>query len=272
MILRLMTTTLLSLALAACAHDTWTGSQNVTQQELMDEQEPDLTAYHWQLERAVDARGATDVGWLRPADQPVTLNFDERNVTVGGLCNILNAGYVAEGSTMRIGQVAGTMRMCPDDAMMRYEQAIGVRLPQVTSWHITHVAQQAGQPRLTLRFVDDAQWVLTGNPTAQTRYGSQGDIMFLEIAPHAVPCSDPLIPQRQCLNVRTVHYDATGVKQDYGAWQPFYGSIDGYVHEPGVRNIVRVKRYTRDNPPADLSRYAYVLDMVVESEAAGPLR
>jgi len=39
----------------------------------------------------------------------------------------------------------------------------------------------------------------------------------------------------------------------------------GYTHEDGVRNVVRVKRYTIANPPADASSNAYVLDMVVES-------
>ena len=30
--------------------------------------------------------------------------------------------------------------------------------------------------------------------------------------------------------------------------------------------MLRVKRFERSNPPADASRYVYVLDLVVESE------
>ena len=41
--------------------------------------------------------------------------------------------------------------------------------------------------------------------------------------------------------------------------------IEGYTHEDGVRNVVRVKRYEVKNPPADAPSQAYVLDMVVES-------
>jgi Domain of unknown function (DUF4377) len=33
-----------------------------------------------------------------------------------------------------------------------------------------------------------------------------------------------------------------------------------------VRNVLRIDRYQRKQVPADASRYAYVLDMVVESE------
>ncbi|MBN9325065.1 MAG: DUF4377 domain-containing protein, partial [Delftia acidovorans] len=45
--------------------------------------------------------------------------------------------------------------------------------------------------------------------------------------------------------------------------------IEGYKHEPGIRNVLRIQRYKRQNVPADASAYAYVLDMVVESERVG---
>ena len=50
-----------------------------------------------------------------------------------------------------------------------------------------------------------------------------------------------------------------------GAFGNFYARIEGYSHEPGIRNVLRVDRYTVKNPPADASSSAYVLDMVVES-------
>ena len=34
-----------------------------------------------------------------------------------------------------------------------------------------------------------------------------------------------------------------------------------------ARNVLRLQRYTHKQVPADASKYAYVLDMVVESEA-----
>ena len=58
-------------------------------------------------------------------------------------------------------------------------------------------------------------------------------------------------------------------RQREGEWQFLYQDIEGYAHEPGMRNVLRLNRYTIANPPADGSSVAYVLDMVVESEMVG---
>ena len=54
-----------------------------------------------------------------------------------------------------------------------------------------------------------------------------------------------------------------------GEWQNFYDQIEGFSHQPGTRNVLRVNRYTVANPPADGSSQAFVLDMVVESDGRG---
>jgi hypothetical protein len=72
--------------------------------------------------------------------------------------------------------------------------------------------------------------------------------------------------------VRELHYDAQGLRVgEPGLWQTLAQPIEGYEHHPGVRNVLRAKRYVVASPPADASSVAYVLDMVVESEtvAAG---
>ena len=51
-------------------------------------------------------------------------------------------------------------------------------------------------------------------------------------------------------------------------WGPMFEDIEGFTHEDGVRNVVRVKRYQVPEPAADAPPQAYVLDMVVESETA----
>jgi len=108
--------------------------------------------------------------------------------------------------------------------------------------------------------------VFTPEPTAETRYGGPGETVFLEVAAQTKPCSHPLIPNMQCLQTREVAFDDKGLKQGTpGEFENFYGTIEGYTHEDGVRNVVRVKRYKIANPPADGSSVAYVLDMVVES-------
>jgi hypothetical protein len=69
--------------------------------------------------------------------------------------------------------------------------------------------------------------------------------------------------------VRELHYDANGLRTgEPGAWTLLYQPIDGYTHEPGIRNVLRVKRYTIADPPADAPSRALVLDMVVESDRA----
>jgi len=55
-----------------------------------------------------------------------------------------------------------------------------------------------------------------------------------------------------------------------GEWMPLYQDIEGYTHEPGVRNVLRLKRFTIKNPPVDAPATAYVLDTVIESEVVKP--
>ena len=105
-----------------------------------------------------------------------------------------------------------------------------------------------------------------GNPTADTRYGGPGERVFLEVAAQRVPCHHPMMPDYRCLHVREIGYDDNGLKQSSGEWQFRCQDIEGYAHEPGIRNVLRLKRYTVADPPADGSSIAYVLDMVVESE------
>ena len=47
-------------------------------------------------------------------------------------------------------------------------------------------------------------------------------------------------------------------------------SIEGYKHTPGVKNVVRLKRFQRASAPADASKTVYVLDLVVQSETVKP--
>jgi len=224
-----------------------------------------LSAYHWDLAQAHDRNGAPQPGWAPPATrqgQPLRLSFADGRVSVSGLCNRLGASYTLQGSKISISPVVGTMMACPEAAVMQYEQALGQRLPHAATWRID---QGQGGPALTLTFNDGATWTLAGTPTDQTRFGTAGQTLFMEVSAQRIPCSHPLMPGKQCLQVREVRFDAQGLKTGHGEWQAFYDEIEGYTHEPGIRNVLRVKRYERPQAPADASRYAYVLDMVVES-------
>ena len=110
-----------------------------------------------------------------------------------------------------------------------------------------------------------------GAPTAATRFGGPAERVFLEVGPETRPCSHPLIPDKQCLQVREVRFDENGLRRgEPGEWHNFHDQIEGFSHQPGTRNVLRVNRYTVANPPADGSSQAFVLDMVVESELVKP--
>lgn len=91
--------------------------------------------------------------------------------------------------------------------------------------------------------------------------------MFLEVAPREVPCDAPVSRGATCLNVRERHYDSHGLKAgEPGPWHALVQTIEGYTHAPGVRNVLRVKRYASGTAVGDV----YVLDMVVESHSPTP--
>jgi heat shock protein HslJ len=222
-----------------------------------------LQSHFWRLAAAFNAQGAPDHSWHLAGRAPLQLQFERGHVAVQGLCNTLGASYADAGGQLRMGPAISTKRACPDADLMRLEDRVGAALPQVQRYRLQPAA---GTPRLVLFLTDGSRWELDGAPTPQTRYGSAGERVFLEVAPQQVACSSGVMPNAQCLRVREVRYADNGVKQSVGQWQVFHGRIEGYTHEAGLRNVLRIQRFKLSNPPADAPAFAYVLDMVVETE------
>ena len=221
-----------------------------------------LPQYHWQLMDATDAQGKHIDALFARADKPVQLDFKDGRLGVTNTCNRMGGTYTLSDTSLTMGRLASTMMACTDNALMALDQEVGKRLEGTLSV----AATQDGVAQLTLTTATGDKLLFAGNPTAETRYGGPGERVFLEVASETRPCSHPLIPDKQCLQVREITYDDKGLKVGTpGEFQHFYDSIEGYTHEPGVRNVLRVDRYTVKNPPADASANAYVLDMVVES-------
>lgn len=231
---------------------------------------PDLAAelprFHWRLQDATDAAGARiDVLFAR-ADRPLQLDFRDGRIAVGNTCNRMMGTYATNAGTLTVDRLASTMMACVDPKLMALDREAGARLQGALAMGL--VAGDA--PRLTLRNAAGDQLAFAGTPTPETRYGGPGERIFLEVAAQTAPCSHPLIPNMQCLQVRELQYDDKGLKVgDPGPFGNFYATIEGYTHEPGVRNVLRVDRYAVKDPPADAPSQAYVLDMVVESDARG---
>ena len=224
-----------------------------------------LTANHWVLDNATDSAGKRIDALFVRADKPVTLNFIDGRLAVDNTCNRMGGDYTVAGSTLTVSPMASTMMACADQTLMALDQAVGSRLEG------TLKIEQLDAATLKLSTAAGDVLTLRGEPTAETRYGGPGATVFLEVNAQTKPCSHPLIPDKQCLQVREVHYDDKGLEQGQrGAFENFYDGIEGYTHEAGVRNVLRVKRYAVKNPPADASSQAYVLDMVVGSKIVKP--
>lgn len=226
----------------------------------------ELGRYHWRLQDATDASGKRIDALFVRADKPLQLDFADDRIGIANACNRMGGGYSLEGESLTVARMVSTMMACSDPKLMALDSEIGKRLEGASKLMLL-----AGDtPTLALATAAGDKLVFAGEPTAATRYGGPGERVFLEVAAQTKPCSHPLIPNKQCLQVREVRYDEQGLKVGTpGSFENFYDDIEGYTHEDGVRNVLRVDRYAIKNPPADGSSYAYVLDMVVESDASG---
>lgn len=262
-------------ALAACASNNGTavadGRQdpsvsNTSTAPISMNDASTLQAYHWQLEAVSGADQAWYDSGKAALNAPVQWTFHgkEQTVSVSGLCNTVNAAYSTTGQNISFKSGIRTMMACADSRLMDLENRLATALESVKTWQLSG---SAAAPRLVIAFANGSQWSFKGVPTDATRFGSAAEQIFLEIAPNTRSCNDGL-RTRQCLEVRRVSFDANGLRQGAGPWELFYDQIEGFSHDPSLRTVLRVNRYERNNPPADASRYVYVLDMQVSAEIA----
>ena len=225
-----------------------------------------LPKHHWRLTDATDAKGQRIEALFARPGQPVTLDFKDGRLNVGNTCNRMGGTYTVGGRELTVGKFASTMMACTDPKLMALDAEVGKRLEGKLG---VRMSKGDAPPQLELKTAAGDVLVFASEETAATKYGSAGERVFLEVAAQTAPCSHPMIPNKQCLQVREIKYDDKGVKVGTpGAFEHFYADIEGYTHEPGVRNVLRIDRYTRKDVPADASKYAYVLNMVVESDAS----
>lgn len=226
-----------------------------------------LTSHSWMLQDARNSQGVLITPLLVQADKPVQVDFNNGRINISNTCNNMGGTYSLSENQMTFGAMVSTRKMCADSKVAALDHEVSKRLRGANTYSIT----PAGQPVLTITTPDGDILKFAGVQTPATRYGSEGETIFLEVAPQTTPCTHPLIPNKQCLQIRQVYYDSYGLKTGTpGQWQTFYQDIEGYSFQPGIRNVLRVKRYKITNPPADSADSAYVLDMVVESQVIKP--
>ncbi|WEN15048.1 DUF4377 domain-containing protein [Rhodanobacter sp. AS-Z3] len=228
----------------------------------------ELGSYHWQLHDAVDGNNRRLASLFDDSGKPLQLDFSGDHLSVSHACNGIGGNYKIVDGHLVTGALLQTMMACPDPTLMQRESTIKRVLR--ASPALTH-SNTGGKPVLVLSAADGTTLTFAGQPTAETRYGGPGSIEFLEVAAADADCPQPLPAQKNCLKVRQLHYDAQGLRTgEPGTWRTLTQPIEGYEHQPGMRNVLRVKRYTLTHSPADTSSTAYVLDLVVESEAVTP--
>lgn len=226
-----------------------------------------LTGYRWRLtdaRRGSDAR--IDALFVR-GDRPITLSFDGTRMAVENACNRMAAGYSASAGKLQVARFASTLMACADPALGNLDRAVADALGGTHAMNI----DAGGSPTLVLEGEGGRRLVFVGEATPENRYGNAGTTLFLEIAPEKVPCNHPMMPNAQCMRVRDVRFDEDGVRTGSPSeWRVMHEQIEGFGFTPGQRTVLRVKRFDVTNAPADASRHAYVLDMVVETALATP--
>ncbi|MFC3902712.1 META domain-containing protein [Acinetobacter marinus] len=202
--------------------------------------------------------------WTHQAsDSPtaVVLRFQDGRVAIDAGCNGMGTDVQIDDQIIKAGNVISTMKACAPE-IMKQEQMAGKLFANRDVPYDLDLAN-LNKPVLILTTTEGQKLRFTSQPTAETKYQGQAEIQFLEIAPETKQCSG--VGVMQCMQVREIKYQ-DGKKIAVGDWSNFYGQIEGYQHQDGIRNIVRVKRFTLKNPAADQSKYAYVHDLTVEAE------
>lgn len=219
-----------------------------------------LESHRWTLTSATGGRGERIEGLTAGTGRPLVLGFAEGRLNVEGGCNRLFGGYRIEGDTRLVAsRMASTMKACEPDAMK-----VDSTLSGLLAAPVRIELDPGAEPVLRLVTAADTTLSFAGRMTPEARYGPP-TLVFLEVAAQTVPCPGPG-GSTACLQVRERRFDAQGLALGTpGAWQAFDHPIEGYEHEPGVRTVLRLKRFERGAAVAG-SPFVFVLDLVVESE------
>ena len=255
----------LSLSVMACSQHSEpndkVGSQ-VPGSSVQTQMSQQLNAYSWQLVEAMDKKNQRINALFVRTDMPLTLHFQENHISIANSCNNMGSTFTVTGNSLKVSDIISTTMSCGEQ-LNTLDSAISGLIAGTSTLNINN---KAAQPQLKLTTAHGETLVFRGIATPETKYGSKAETIFLEIAPQTKTCSAGT-RQMDCLQVKEVKYDEKGLKTYHSSqWLNFYDNIDGYTHNSNEKVIVRVKKYTVKNPPADMSSFAYILDTTIEQE------
>jgi heat shock protein HslJ len=221
-----------------------------------------LEDHRWLLVNAADASNQRLDALFPDPERSFAFEFAESRLHVQGGCNGLRGAFQVNADEML--EVTGgmsTMMACAPPLM-----AADTALAALLAEPLEAVLVRGAQPTLALLTQAGDALVLTGELTPEARYGAPTRV-FLEVAAQTVACEGSPRGDGQCLQVRERTFDEQGLLVGEPAeWQAFTADIEGYQHAPGIRNVLRLKRFQPAAGPGGPIGPIYVLDLVVESE------
>jgi heat shock protein HslJ len=221
-----------------------------------------LEDHRWLLVNAADASNQRLDALFPDPERSFAFEFAESRLHVHGGCNGFRGAFQvnADGMLEVTGGMSTMMACAPP--LMAADTALAARLAEP----LEVVLVRGAQPTLALLTHAGDALVLTGELTPEARFGAPTRV-FLEVAAQTVACEGSPRGDGQCLQVRERSFDEQGLMVgEPTEWQAFTADIEGYQHAPGIRNVLRVKRFQPAAGPGVPPGPIYVLDLVVESE------
>lgn len=220
-----------------------------------------LEGHTWSLVEATESDNARIDALFPEAARGFALAFADGRLNVTGGCNGLRAGYqLTPGGQLSVAGAA-TTRMACEPSLMAADSVLAA----LFAVPLELVLVRGPSPELALIAATGEVLLFRGEQTHEARFGPARTVFF-EVGPHRLPCDDAASADGLCLQIREIGFDAQGLRVGKpGEFVPFAGSIEGYEHSEGTRNVLRVKHFESENVPRN---GVMVLDLVVESESA----
>ena len=236
---------------------TATDAAMTPEQQLLD----NLASYRWTLTSARDDEGQPITELMSIKDQ-VILSFNQNQgqhtVSYSVGCNTMSANYQLQGFSLTTEDSMSTKMSCQE--LDRAEDKLNDIMEGDSQLNIA----SGDTPTLT-QVTDDAETLVwTGRMTSQAKYNSKGETLFWSVDAQTKPCVGD--SSQQCLQIKPVTYDEQGIKVSEGKRVEFTGTIEGYKHNSGQDEVLRLQRYALDTADnSATAKHAYVFDAVIES-------
>ena len=167
---------------------------------------------------------------------------------------------ITAASQIEVDPLGSTMMACKPE-LMQTDAALSTLLAKPLQIEV----MDGASPQLRLVSASNETLVFAGSLTPEAQFGAP-TVIFFEVAPEHVACNRAPAVSARCLQVRQLYFDEKGLSAGKpGEWRALYEDIAGFKHTEGERNVLRVKRFDRAQPPAGTVGTVYVLDLIVES-------